>query len=428
MISFDLFICVNSALCAVIGIPLNILLIWLALKKTPIDLRSNIVAVLHSCAFNIILLICTFYLEPTFLIVDGIPMLMKKSFFATFSHPIDTIIAKIWLFLMLFLATSGLCVQFYYRYLVLIRKTENFMFVYFGLLLFAAFFQTIFTGFFVFGPRDEASVTDAQIFRENVSVENLQIIIPQHSKTTYFENHEWIILGVIYNIFILLTIVFCVIKIANLTKKIPTNAKQQYEHRFNRQINLGIFVQAALLIFFYSLTLLIVGFASSTHSPFLLASTILLGPALNWLPTVLPLITICSTVRYRKALVRLPRTKCVNVLPTMQLLNNNKYSQFVNRPLPSIGGCVVAALSERRRFSDQTSPIFTVENKLNSRKNRPQSVADGRQRIEQLPRMNHSRVFSKQLGTNLVTRRLASPLKLAPKRVVPVGISVTRNY
>ncbi|KAL3121726.1 hypothetical protein niasHT_003517 [Heterodera trifolii] len=119
---------VNAAFCALIGIALNVLSVCLAVNGTPKASRPFLPIVLHSAILGTLLLIVTFLLQPCFLSIDGIPLLKYRNVLMLFPRWLNEFVANFWLFLLLFFATSSICVQFAYRFLLLksgVNSDEN---------------------------------------------------------------------------------------------------------------------------------------------------------------------------------------------------------------------------------------------------------------------------------------------------------------
>ncbi|KAI1707206.1 serpentine type 7TM GPCR chemoreceptor str domain-containing protein [Ditylenchus destructor] len=114
---------VNCWLCAILGIFVNSLLIWLIVYRSVAEIRPYSRILLQTCVIDIYTIITMIVLQPVFVIVSGWNVMYVNGPARYSALPYNFILMLLWMFGFYFSIISN-ALQFFYRYLVLCREVK----------------------------------------------------------------------------------------------------------------------------------------------------------------------------------------------------------------------------------------------------------------------------------------------------------------
>lgn len=146
--TLDSLILANANVCFLIGVALNLLLIWLILKRSPEELRTYSRVLLQVAAVNLVFLTFTVLVAPVQLsgnqgaITYGVGWLMRVNDGGAGTRAWNFALAAVWCYLV-YVMQFSIAVPFIFRYFVVCRGVGLSGSAYgalFGLVLTASFF------------------------------------------------------------------------------------------------------------------------------------------------------------------------------------------------------------------------------------------------------------------------------------------------
>ncbi|KAI1710557.1 serpentine type 7TM GPCR chemoreceptor srd domain-containing protein [Ditylenchus destructor] len=134
---------INEYSVAICGFCLNILLIWLILKKSVKEMKIYSKILLQTCFIDFVLLTFIGSVQPIYIVSDGWNLMVPNGPFRTIGHPWNFLLMASWFF-MVHISISTNCVPFIYRYLVICRSRAVSAFQYFLMLVACALVITVY--------------------------------------------------------------------------------------------------------------------------------------------------------------------------------------------------------------------------------------------------------------------------------------------
>ncbi|KAF7636308.1 hypothetical protein Mgra_00004295 [Meloidogyne graminicola] len=276
---------INSLICLIIGVILNIGVIWLVIKKTPKEMKVYAKIILQTSINDLILLIITHFVQPIIFVSDGITIVIENGIANNWETPWNIFIYNFWLFISIFVS--------YFLMLTIAASLE------FILLLF----------FYWIGyPPLNAKIENKQILEILGGYNNTKMLL----RPTLYGNKSdirwiiWLFSFFVFGIFCYLIIWFCSLKIVQYIKKnLKQNSSCSRIIQLNNQMTLNMAIQASIPILDI-LVFLFVTFASiaGVTSNWFICLTMFMGPLINWVPVLNPLVTIITVAPYRRTIIR----------------------------------------------------------------------------------------------------------------------------
>uniref|UniRef100_A0A914HXN1 G protein-coupled receptor n=1 Tax=Globodera rostochiensis TaxID=31243 RepID=A0A914HXN1_GLORO len=315
-------------ICLLVGVPLNLLLIWLLLRRTSKEMRVYSQILVQTCVVDLLVLVLGELVQPVFFVDNGIGHDLMAGPLQIVPNPANHIVFMLW-FGLFYFSTEGLAVQFVFRYLTICRKMPMNTLKYFALLTVALLFETVVALALTLSSYPGAQhqqIDDPKVLLALGTQRKLTLALRSDSSDPFVV--ECFLLLFLSDTFIYATILICAVKIHSFLKRQFVEYKLSKWSELNGQITKTLLVQS----FLPSVPLLMCTFGVAAtifalpSGNFLISAEMLITAPLCWLPLANPLVTILTVKHYRREVRLFGQTVLSLVTGTTPLANARKDS------------------------------------------------------------------------------------------------------
>uniref|UniRef100_A0A914HX94 G protein-coupled receptor n=1 Tax=Globodera rostochiensis TaxID=31243 RepID=A0A914HX94_GLORO len=295
-------------ICLLVGVPLNLLLIWLLLRRTSKEMRVYSQILVQTCVVDLLVLVLGELVQPVFFVDNGIGHDLMAGPLQIVPNPANHIVFMLW-FGLFYFSTEGLAVQFVFRYLTICRKMPMNTLKYFALLTVALLFETVVALALTLSSYPGAQhqqIDDPKVLLALGTQRKLTLALRSDSSDPFVV--ECFLLLFLSDTFIYATILIC--------------AQMVGTERPNHQ-NISFLPSVPLLMCTFGVAATIFALPSGN---FLISAEMLITAPLCWLPLANPLVTILTVKHYRREVRLFGQTVLSLVTGTTPLANARKDS------------------------------------------------------------------------------------------------------
>uniref|UniRef100_A0A914HYK3 G protein-coupled receptor n=1 Tax=Globodera rostochiensis TaxID=31243 RepID=A0A914HYK3_GLORO len=233
-------------ICLLVGVPLNLLLIWLLLRRTSKEMRVYSQILVQTCVVDLLVLVLGELVQPVFFVDNGIGHDLMAGPLQIVPNPANHIVFMLW-FGLFYFSTEGLAVQFVFRYLTICRKMPMNTLKYFALLTVALLFETVVALALTLSSYPGAQhqqIDDPKVLLALGTQRKLTLALRSDSSDPFVV--ECFLLLFLSDTFIYATILICAVKIHSFLKRQFVEYKLSKWSELNGQITKTLLVQVVI--------------------------------------------------------------------------------------------------------------------------------------------------------------------------------------